>query len=63
MQEIITGIKKETGIDIVWQKGKETKSIFFSYAELIDLKINALDLLEHPKRYLLDVDKHKIVMK
>ncbi len=63
MKEIITGVKRNDGIITVWQDGKEMKSTFFEYSDLIDMKINALDLLEHPKMYLFDSDKNQIVMK
>jgi hypothetical protein len=63
MKEIITGIKRDDGIITVWQDGKEMKSSFFEYSDLIDMKINALDLLDHPKMYLLDPEKNLIVMK
>ena len=63
MKEIITGVKRDDGIITVWQDGKDTKSSFFEYSELIDMKINALDLLDHPKMYLLDPEKNVIKMK
>jgi hypothetical protein len=31
--------------------------------ELIDMKINALDLLDNPKSYKVDVTGHKLIMK
>ena len=35
----------------------------FNYSELIDMKINALDLLDHPKSYKVDMDKHTLISK
>jgi hypothetical protein len=61
--EIITGIKREDGIHVVWQEGKDTRSTFFPYGELITLQINALDLIEHPGNYLLDDDGRRISMR
>jgi hypothetical protein len=61
--EIITGIKKEDGIHVVWQKGRDTRSTFFPYGELIALRINAFDLIEHPGNYLLDDDGRTITMR
>jgi hypothetical protein len=63
MQDIITGVKREDGLIVLWQEGKDYKSTFFEYSELIDQKINALDLLDHPKMYQLDPGKHRITMK
>jgi len=62
-QEIITGIKKDEGIHIIWQKGKDTRSTFFYYQELIDQQINALDLIANPGRYVVDETGHTITMK
>jgi hypothetical protein len=43
--------------------GQEKKYESFNFSELIDLKINALDLLEDPKAYQVDLEKHRVVMK
>ncbi|MDH7593320.1 MAG: hypothetical protein QHG99_03060 [Methanomicrobiales archaeon] len=63
MEEIVASIKKEDGIQVAWQKHNQTKGTFFTYAELIDMKINALDLLENPKNYLLDLERRLIVFR
>ena len=63
MQEIITGIKREDGIIVVWEEGDEIKSTPFMYSELIEQKINALDLIEHPKMYILDEMEHRVMMR
>ncbi|MDD1719419.1 MAG: hypothetical protein LUQ25_05125 [Methanoregulaceae archaeon] len=63
MQDIITGVKREDGLIVLWQDGKDYKSMFFGYGDLIDQKINALDLLDHPKMYHIDPGQHRIVMK
>jgi len=55
--------KMENGIVVFWDESGEKKYDSFNYSELIDMKINALDLLEHPKAYKVDMDKHTIVMK
>jgi len=60
MQEIVATTKKETGIDVMWEEKGKRKYEFFSFPELIDMKINSLDLLNHPKLYKIDVKKHKI---
>jgi hypothetical protein len=62
MMEILGGIKRDDGIHVMWQEGNETKAMFFGYNELIDMKINALDLLENPRWYRVDVEGHRIVM-
>ena len=60
MQQI-TGTKKfQNGIQVFsTDEGKEL-SAFFPFEELIEMKINAFDLLENPKIYRIDVKNHKI---
>ena len=48
---IISAKKSDVGIIIVWLSGNESVSGLFSYEKLIDMKINAGDLLNYPERY------------
>jgi hypothetical protein len=60
MEQIRKTTKRETGIEVSWtEKGKE-QNTFFSYQEIIDMKINAIDLLENPRFYLIDAGNHRI---
>ncbi len=61
MQQITSSQKKPTGIDIFWQEGETKRRDFFSFSELIELRINAVDLLDHPQLYRIDEDNHRIV--
>ncbi len=63
MKDIVATRKMENGVAVYYSEGNDTKLESFNYSELIDLKINALDLLEHPKTYQVDPQKHIIVMK
>jgi hypothetical protein len=63
MNEIVSGVKRNDGILVVWKDGDDMKSIFFEYEALIDMKINALDLIDHPGMYFLDPGKRSIVQK
>jgi hypothetical protein len=63
MKEIITVISRPEGLDLLWEQGTESRTEPFTFEELVDMKINAGDLLEHPQDYALDVNNHKIVMK
>jgi hypothetical protein len=63
MNEIIGSKKMENGIVVFWMEKEEKKYESFNYAELIDMKINALDLLEKPKSYKVDVAGHKLISK
>ena len=60
MQKIESSKKYQNGIQVFWtEEGKEFTD-FFPYEELIDMKINALDLLKNPAIYRIDAKKHKI---
>jgi hypothetical protein len=63
MKEIITVIKKEEGLHVMWEKGEEAKTEFFKFGDLIDMNINAVDLMNNPQDYLLDVENHTIASK
>ncbi len=61
MQQIASSRKKSTGIDVFWQEGEVKRRDFFSFAELIELHINAIDLLDHPNLYTIDGENHRII--
>ena len=63
MYDILSSKKMENGIVVFWDEGNEKKYESFNYAELVDMKINALDLLERPKSYKVDPDAHKLIVK
>ena len=58
MQDIASSKKMENGIVVFWEENGEKKSESFNYIELVDMKINALDLLERPKSYKVDKPAH-----
>jgi hypothetical protein len=63
MHDIASSKKMENGIVVFWNEGDEKKYESFNYAELIDMKINALDLLKDPKAYNIDKEAHLITPK
>jgi len=62
MNDIVGSKKMENGIVVFWMDKKEKMYESFNYAELVDMKINALDLLERPKSYKVDVPGHKLIV-
>lgn len=62
MQDIVSSKKMENGIVVFWEEKGVKKNESFNYAELVDMKINALDLLDRPKSYKLDMAARKIVV-
>ncbi len=63
MQDIVSSKKMENGIVVFWEDKGEKKSESFNYQELVDMKINALDLLDRPKSYKVDKAAHRLIVK
>ena len=63
MHDIVTSRKMESGIVVFWAENGEKKNESFNYSELVDMKINALDLLERPKSYKVDTAAHRLIVK
>jgi len=63
MQDITSSQKMENGIVVFWQEKDDKKYESFNYEELVDMRINALDLLDRPKSYKVDKDAHKLIVK
>ncbi len=61
MNTIIHAAKSFNGIQISFLSGNDTISELFSYENLIDMKINVPDLVEHPEYYAVDMNGPVIV--
>jgi hypothetical protein len=61
MHPIAKSRRGEHGITVQWKEGKDTMSETFSYAELIDMRINAVDLIDKPGQYVIDPGARKIL--
>jgi uncharacterized protein YndB with AHSA1/START domain len=60
MQQIIKCKKYQNGIQVFWTDAGNEQNDFFSFEDLVDQKINALDLLNNPRIYVMNVAAHKI---
>ena len=60
MQQITNSKKYQNGIQVFWPDEGNEVNDFFSYEDLVDQKINALDLLNNPRLYLMNAASHKI---
>jgi len=60
MQQITGSKKYPNGVQVFWTDAGNDRNDFFSFEDLIDQKINALDLLNNPRIYALNVPGHKI---
>ncbi|MDD1677468.1 MAG: hypothetical protein LUQ40_07015 [Methanomicrobiales archaeon] len=54
MRLLMSSRKKVTGIEVTWKEAGATRGRLFSYADLIDMHINAIDLLDHPQAYQIE---------
>jgi hypothetical protein len=63
MQRLTASERLPGGITVYWDVGDEEMEASFSFMELIDRRINSLDLLEHPKKYVYDTDSGALVLK
>jgi hypothetical protein len=52
--------KYQNGIRFFWTDTGTENGDFFSYEELIGMKINALDILNNPELYRIDAASHRI---
>ena len=60
MQQITSSKKYQNGVQVFWTDAGNDLNDFFSYEDLVDQKINALDLLNNPRIYVMNVAGHKI---
>jgi hypothetical protein len=60
MHDIVSSKKMENGIVVFFEEKGEKKYESFNYQELVDMKINALDVLDRPKSYKVDKAAHTI---
>jgi hypothetical protein len=60
MQTIISAKKTDTGVEVVWHENKKEMHDFFSGNEFNQMRIHVDDLIEHPTKYRIDLQEHKI---
>lgn len=60
MEQIISSKKYRNGIQVLWPGAGKDRNDFFSFEELVDQKINALDLLNNPRLYRINIPGHRI---
>jgi hypothetical protein len=62
MQKIVRTERCGDGVNVIWKKeGKETNT-YLSFTQLIDMKVNALDILENPDEWGMDEKTGKVVL-
>ncbi|HUH78428.1 MAG TPA: hypothetical protein VLY83_00885 [Methanoregula sp.] len=63
MFDIVTTKQMPDGIVVFWLDDEGKKFEAFGYSNLIDMKVNALDLLSHPGNYAIDAEEKVLVQK
>ncbi|HVN66027.1 MAG TPA: hypothetical protein VMT31_05375 [Methanomicrobiales archaeon] len=63
MKRLTASERLPGGITVYYGAGDEEMETSFSFMELIDRRINSLDLLENPKKYQYDEDSGALVLK
>jgi len=60
MQKIVRTERCGDGINVIWEKNGKEVFLYFSFTRLVDIGVNALDLLENPRNYGIDEKTRKI---
>jgi len=63
MQDIVNSKKTDDCIIVVWNESGQIKDRSFTYQELIEMKIDADDLLNRPMLYKIEFELNKYVLK
>jgi hypothetical protein len=63
MHDIVNSKKMDEGVIVVWNEGGLIKDRLFTYQDLIDMKINAADLVDRPMLYKIDMVLNTYVLK
>jgi hypothetical protein len=60
MHKIVRAERCGDGINVVWEKNGKEVFLYFSFTRLVDIQVNALDLLENPRNYGFDETTKKL---
>ncbi|HUK38150.1 MAG TPA: hypothetical protein VLV30_03440 [Methanomicrobiales archaeon] len=63
MQRLTASERLPGGITVYWDQAGEEMEASFSFMELVDRRVNSLDLLEHPEKYVFDDGSGALVLK
>jgi len=61
MQKITRTERCGDGVNVFWKKAWKETTTYFSFTQLIDMQVNALDLLEHPRSWGMDEKTGKVI--
>jgi len=63
MQRLTASERLPGGITVYWDQAGEEMEASFSFMELVDRRVNSLDLLEHPEKYVFDDGSGALILK
>ena len=63
MQRLTASERLPGGITVYWDQSGEEMEASFSFMELVDRRVNSLDLLEHPEKYVFDDGSGALILK
>jgi hypothetical protein len=57
MHQIVRAERCGDGLNVIWEKRGREVFLYFSFTRLVDIGVNALDLLENPRNYGFDEEE------
>jgi hypothetical protein len=57
MHQVLRAERCGDGVNVIWKKKGMEVFLWFSFTRLVDLGVNALDLLEHPRNFGFDEEE------
>ena len=60
MQPVLRTERRGDGVNVTWEKAGKEMTSYFTFTELIDMQVNALDVLNTPSNYGIDEKTGKI---
>ena len=57
MHQIVRAERCGDGVNVIWEKRGMEVFLYFSFTRLVDIGVNALDLLENPRNYGFDEEE------
>lgn len=60
MQQILRTERLGDGVNVVWNEAGKEMTSYFSFTQLIDMRVNSLDILDNPGNYGIDEKTRRI---
>jgi hypothetical protein len=60
VEKIYNSVQTDTGVSLDWMDGKRKNNEYFSFPELVEMRIKVPDLISSPELFRIDLQEHKI---